>query len=68
VKHPGHPINNANIISRFKNEYWFDHNWSFGMHGQYLYTLTFHFDHFYEFYDGFDDRMSKTNNVYVKKK
>jgi hypothetical protein len=29
---------NNNILLEFKNEYWFDHHWSFGMHRNYFYT------------------------------
>jgi hypothetical protein len=30
------------ILSRFKQQFWFDHHWFFGMHGEYFYTLPFH--------------------------
>jgi hypothetical protein len=36
------PIDSNIMLSQFKDQYWFDHNWFFGMHGQYLYTL-YHF-------------------------
>jgi len=42
-------IVNDKILSQFKNQYWFDHNISFGMYGDYFYTLPFHFDHLYDF-------------------
>jgi len=31
-------MNSDEIVSRFKNQYWFDHNWLFGMHGQYFWV------------------------------
>lgn len=37
------------ILSGFKNKFWFNHNWFFGMHQQYFYTLPFHFHSLYEF-------------------
>jgi hypothetical protein len=40
-------IDNDDILSHFKNQYWFDHNWSFGMHEKYFYTLPFRFDYLY---------------------
>jgi hypothetical protein len=40
------------ILTEFKNRYWLDHNWSFGMHGKYLYTLPFYFDHLHQFPNG----------------
>ena len=58
-------IDNDNILSEFKNQFWFDHNWSFGMHGNYFYTLPFHFDYLYEFYEGFND--VKSNNPEILK-
>jgi hypothetical protein len=48
------PIDSNIMLSQFTDQYWFDHNWFFGMHGNYFYTLPFHFDHLYEFYHGFD--------------
>jgi hypothetical protein len=39
-------IDHDDIISTFKNELWFDHNWSFGMYRNYFFTLPFHFDYF----------------------
>ncbi len=53
-------INSDLILLEFKNEYWFDHNLSFGMHENYFYTLPFHFDYLYRFYGGF--RRVKSNN------
>lgn len=37
------------VLSRFKTQYWFDHNWIFGMHENYFYTLPFHFNHLYNY-------------------
>ncbi|CAF1342136.1 unnamed protein product [Rotaria sordida] len=50
------------ILSTFENQFWFDHNWSIGMHGHYLYTLPFHFDKLYDFID-FDDIKSNNSNI-----
>jgi hypothetical protein len=36
-----------NSLSRFKSQYWFDRNFSFGIHGDSLYTLPFHSDYFH---------------------
>ena len=47
-------------LPNFQNQYWFNHNLSFGMHDQYFYTLPFHFDHLYKFSNGFN--YVKTNN------
>ncbi len=53
------------ILSRFENQYWFDHKWTFGMHQNSFYTLPFHFDHLYEFYDGFNDVKSNNREVFI---
>jgi hypothetical protein len=53
------------ILSQFKNQYWFDHNWSFGMHTKYLYTLPFHFDHLYEFPQDFDTVKSNNPEILI---
>jgi hypothetical protein len=50
-----HYINCDEVLSGFKSQYWFDNNLSFGMHGEYFYTLPFHFDYLYDFYEGFND-------------
>ena len=65
AKYSGDQINNENIISRFENQYWFDQNYSFGMHGKYFYTLPFHFDYLYEFYGGFDDVISNNYDILI---
>jgi hypothetical protein len=39
------------LLPTFENQFWFDHNWSIGIHGKYLYTLPFHFDKLYDFID-----------------
>jgi hypothetical protein len=41
------------ILSRFKSQFWFDRNLSFGMHERYLYTLPFHFDDLYTRFEDF---------------
>lgn len=48
-----------NILSTFQNQFWFEHDWSFGMHNRYLYTLPFHFRKLYNF-TSFNDM--KSNN------
>jgi hypothetical protein len=44
AKYIGGRINNKNVLVRFENQFWFDHQWSFGMHRNYFYTLTFDID------------------------
>jgi hypothetical protein len=51
------------MLSKFESQYWIDHNWSFGMHGNYFYTLPFHFDHLNKFYKGFDDVKSNNSDI-----
>jgi hypothetical protein len=58
-------INYDKILSEFKNEYWFDHNLSFGMHGNYFYTLPFHFDYLYEFVGDFRNIKSTNPNILI---
>ena len=41
------------ILNQFQDQFWFDHNWSFGMHGNYFYTLPFHFSYLYGFFGSF---------------
>jgi hypothetical protein len=60
ARSPSYSDNQENILSQFQNKYWSDHNWTFGMHRNYFYTLPFHFDYLHEFYKGFDD--VKSNN------
>ncbi|CAF2831649.1 unnamed protein product [Rotaria sp. Silwood2] len=56
---------NANhILSKFKNQYYLDHNLSFGMHLNYFYTLPFHFDHLYEIYNNFNDIKSNHPEIF----
>lgn len=51
-------------LPTFDNDFWFEHNWSFGTHGNYLYTLPFHFDKIYDFihFDHIDSNYSKILN------
>jgi hypothetical protein len=49
-----------NILSTFSNAFWFDHNWSVGIHGNYLYTLPFLFNKLNDFIS-FDD-VTTTNS------
>ena len=53
------------IVSRFKNQYWFDHHWSFGMHDKYFYTLPFHFDYLYKFYESSNDVQSNNPEILI---
>ncbi|CAF3604664.1 unnamed protein product [Adineta steineri] len=55
--------NKETLLSQFRDQFWVDHNWSFGMHAKYFYTLPFHFDHLHEFYGGFDDVQSTHSNI-----
>ncbi|CAF4126642.1 unnamed protein product, partial [Adineta steineri] len=43
--------NSRNVLSQFQDQYWFDHKWTFEMHGTYFYTLPFHFEYLHEFYE-----------------
>ncbi|CAF3621937.1 unnamed protein product [Adineta steineri] len=52
-----------NILSRFQDQYWFDHKWTFGMHGKYLYTLPFHFEYLRDFSCDFNDIESSNSQV-----
>jgi hypothetical protein len=45
---------NQNFLSNFENEFWFDHNWPFGIYGKYFFTLPFHFNHLHEFPNSFN--------------
>jgi hypothetical protein len=54
------PVDRNNILTKFKDQFWFENNILFGMHEQYFYTLPFHFDYLYKFYQGFND--VKSNN------
>jgi len=50
------------ILSTFSNQFWFDHNWSVGTHGSYLYTLPFRFNKLNDFID-FDDVKSNNSDI-----
>ncbi|CAF4819474.1 unnamed protein product [Rotaria sp. Silwood1] len=41
--------NLAYLLPTFANSFWLDHNWTVATHENYLYTLPFHFPHFYGF-------------------
>lgn len=60
AKQPSFQYNEAIDLSQFKDQYWFNHNSSFGMHGDYLYTLPFHFDNLYDCFQDFNE--IKSNN------
>jgi hypothetical protein len=53
------------ILPGFENQYWFDHNWSFGVHDKYLYTLPFHFDYLYRFSESFDYVKSSNPEILI---
>ena len=60
-----HNRNDINmILSTFQNQFWFDHNWFIGIHGNYLYTLPFQFDEIYDF-THFDDVKSSNNDILI---
>ena len=44
-------IDEDGILATFNNQFWSDHNWSFGMHENCFFTLPYHFDHFEAFSD-----------------
>ena len=47
------------------NQYWLNHNLLFGMHGEYLYTLPFDFDHLHKFSKGFDSVHSNNPEILI---
>jgi hypothetical protein len=49
-------------LPTFENQFWFDRDWSVGTHGDYLYTLPFHFDTIYGFID-FDHIESNNSEI-----
>jgi hypothetical protein len=51
------------FLSTFQTQFWLDHNWTFGMHETYLYTLPFHFDQLNDFID-FDQIKSSNSNIF----
>ncbi|CAF2875743.1 unnamed protein product [Rotaria sp. Silwood2] len=55
--------NANNILSKFENQYWIDHNLSFEMHLNYFYVLPFHFDYLYEIYNNFNNIISNQPEV-----
>jgi len=65
TKLPSFQYNNDVDLSQFKDQHWFNHNSSFGMHDTYLYTLPFHFQNFYECFQDFND--VKLNNCEILK-
>ncbi|CAF3945190.1 unnamed protein product [Adineta steineri] len=55
--------NLASLLSTFKNSFWLDHNWIVATHANYIYTLPFHFSHFYGF-THFDQIISTDPNIF----
>ncbi|CAF1220911.1 unnamed protein product [Adineta steineri] len=55
-------FNIDNVISTFKDQFWFDHKWFVGMHGNYLYTLPFSFNELYGF-SNFDEIQSNHDDI-----
>ncbi len=45
------PTDVESLLSTFRNQFWYDHHWSVGIHGKYLYTLPFHFGKLDDFID-----------------
>ena len=39
----------ARILPTFSNEFWLDHKWFIGIHGNYIYTLPFRFEQLHHF-------------------
>jgi hypothetical protein len=64
-KLPSFQYNNDVDLSQFEAQHCFNHNSSFGMHDDYLYTLPFHFRNFYECFQDFND--VKLNNYEILK-
>jgi hypothetical protein len=60
TKQPSFEYNNDVDLSQFKDQHWFKQNSSFGMHGDYVYTLPFHFDNLYDCFQDFNE--IKLNN------
>jgi len=57
------PVDVKYLLSTFKNQFWFDHNWSIGIHANYFYTIPFHFDKLDSFID-FDHINSSNSIIY----
>jgi hypothetical protein len=57
--------NFGQILSGFTNQYWLDHNWSFGIHKTYFYTLPFHYDCLHEFDNGFKYVQSSNPEILI---
>ncbi|CAF3893307.1 unnamed protein product [Adineta steineri] len=51
------------VLQTFKNSFWLDHNWIVATHENYIYTLPFHFSHFYGF-THFDKIISTDPNIF----
>jgi hypothetical protein len=60
TKQPSYEYNTDPDLSQFKDQHWFKQNSSFGMHGDYIYTLPFHFDNLYDCFQDFNQ--IKLNN------
>lgn len=57
---------NRFIPIELQNWFWLEHNLLFGMHGLYLYTLPFHFDHLHQYPTRF--QITKSNNLGIPMK
>jgi hypothetical protein len=57
------PIDVKRFLSTFQTQFWFDHHWTFGIHGTYLYTLPFHFDQLNDV-SGFDQIKSSNSKIF----
>jgi hypothetical protein len=53
------------ILMKLQDWYWLEHNWSFGLHGQYLYTLPFHCDYLHDFPNNLDDIKSNNPEIVI---
>lgn len=65
TKRPSFLYNNDIDLSQFTGQHLSNRNSSFGMHGDYLYTLPFHFHNFYECFQDFNE--VKLNNSEILK-
>ena len=62
-------------LSEFQGQYWFNQNPSFGVHGEYLYTLPFHFKNIHECFQDFNhiqfkncDRLKNNSQIWHRVK
>jgi hypothetical protein len=66
TKQPSYQYKDVVDFSQFKDQYWFKQNPSFGMYGDYIYTLPFHFNNIYDCFQDFNE--IKLNNCEILEK